>query len=249
MKLWYEHPVAEEHSVEILDKNIKRVAREGTEVHHGWLKVGYSDPTYVWTEMYNAVEAVRRYYEAWKTGYDGIVIGCYLDIGLIQARSIVDIPVTGVCESSILIASCLGAKFSVVTIHRAIAPQIAHNIKRYGMGDRLASVRYLKMSPVEARALHADPPKLVNAFTEVAVEAIREDEAEVIIPGCTIVSTLLTAQNVYEIEKVPVIDPVWAGIKMAEVLVDLKQTCGLGVCRLGYYAAPIDWDKEIPITF
>ena len=78
---------------------------------------------------------------------------------------------------------------------------------------------------------------------------IREDEAEVVIPGCTIVSTMLTSQKVFEIDEVPIIDPVYAGIKMAEVLVDLKKTYGIGVCRASIYAAAAGWEKEKPIKF
>ncbi|MFC2046800.1 aspartate/glutamate racemase family protein [Chloroflexota bacterium] len=223
------------------------MVREGTTVEVQWLKAGYSEPTYAWTESYNAVEGVKRYYEAWKTGYDGVVIGCMLDPGLVEARSLIDIPVSGALQSSLLIANCLGNKYSVITIHRAIAALQTDKIKRYGLAEKLASIRHTDIRPMEIAALYAKPASLIEMFSELAVKAVREDGAEVIIPGCTCLSTFLTAQNVYEIEKAPIIDPVWAGIKMAEVLVDLKKSYGVVVSRAGIYSAPIQWEKEMPI--
>jgi len=231
----------------ICKENFKTMARDGVEVDVLWLKTGYSEPTYIWPETYNAVEGVKCCYRAWKMGYDGVVIGCTQDPGLMEARSIVDIPITGVTESSIAIASTLGSKFSFVCLLPAEAASIADKIRRYGLTERLASIRYTELSPVEVKGLYEDPAKLVSVFREVATKAVREDKAEVIIAGCTLLSSILTHQKVHDIDGVPLIDPLWAGIKMAEVLVDLKKTYGVGVCRASIYSAPLNWEKEIPI--
>lgn len=231
----------------ICKENFKTTAREGVEVDVLWLKTGYSEPTYIWPETYNAVEGVKCCYRAWKMGYDGVVIGCTQDPGLMEARSIVDIPITGVTESSIAIASTLGSKFSFVCLLPAEAASIADKIRRYGLTERLASIRYTELSPVEVKGLYEDPAKLVSVFREVATKAVREDKAEVIIAGCTLLSSILTHQKVHDIDGVPLIDPLWAGIKMAEVLVDLKKTYGVGVCRASIYSAPLNWEKEISI--
>lgn len=251
MKLAFIQPVqfSEEDKLfdNVVKENFKTMAREGTEVDVLWLKTGYSEPTYAWTETYNAVEGVKACYRAWKTGYDGVVIGCTQDPGLIEARSIVDIPVTGVTESSISIGSTLGRKFSVVCLLPAEAASIADKIRKYGLTSRLASIRYTNLSSVEARGLYADAAKLVSVFKEVATKVAREDETEVIIAGCTILSSILTNRKVYEVDGLPLIDPVWAGVKMAEVLVDLKRAYGVGVCRKSIYSASVNWEKEIPI--
>jgi Asp/Glu/hydantoin racemase len=231
----------------VFRENFKTMAREGTDVDVLWLKTGYSEPTYTWTEIYNAVEIGKTCYRAWKAGYEGVVIGCTQDPGLIEARSIVDIPVTGVTESSVAFASTLGSKFSFVCLLPAEAASIADKIRRYGLADRLASIRYTELSSAEAKELYADPAKLVGAFMDVATKAIREDKPEVIIAGCTILSSILTHQGIHKIGGLPLIDPVWAGIKMAEVLVDLNKAYGIGICRSSIYAAAPDWEKEIPI--
>ncbi len=253
MKLWYGQPVPflkeEESFSTILEENMKDMAGDGTTVDVKWLNDGYSDPTFTWTEMYNAVEGVKRYYEAWKTGYDGVIIGCSHDPGLKETRSIIDIPVVGVLESALLLASCLGYRFSVIALHQSAKSALTDTIKRYGLADKLASIRSLNMGPLESAEKHSEPATMVDLFREKAVKAIKEDEAEVIIPGCTIVSTLLTSQKVFAIDEVPIIDPVYAGIKMAEVMVDLKKKRGTGVCRAGIYAAATDWEKVKQIGF
>jgi hypothetical protein len=45
-----------------------------------------------------------------------------------------------------------------------------------------------------------------------------------------------------------IIDPVWAGIKMAEVLVNLRRSYGIEVCRSSGYGICADWDRDIPLS-
>ena len=250
MKIWLGNPIPPSDGPDafgdMLKENVKTMGREGTICEVKWLKSGYLSSSHAWTGMYNAIEGVKCYYEAWKTGYDAVVIGCIGDPGLTEARSLIDIPVAGVCQSAVLIASCLGNKFSIIVHNQALVAILTDNIRSYGMIDKLASVRCIDISAIEG--LNA-PAKLMSEFSEAVARIADEDEAEVIIPGCTITSSILTANKVHEIEKIPVIDPVWAGIKMAEVLVDLKQTYGTGVCRSGIYSAAAGWEKEIPISF
>ena len=228
-------------------ENFATIARDGTIIDIVWLPSGYSEPTYAWTETHNAVEMVKTCYRVWKKGYDGIVIGSTQEPGLIEARSIIGIPVVGLSEASAAIAATLGTKFSILLLHQAHAVLVSDRFRRYGLSGRLAGVECAGVSAVEARGLYADPVRLLSTIRELATRAVREDRAEVIIPACSLLSTILTHRRVHEIGGVPVIDPVWAGIKMAEVLVDLKEAYGIGVCRKSIYAAPPDWEKEIPI--
>lgn len=253
MKLWVEGPTPyvkeREPYYDIFRKNLEMAAREGTETELHFHKAGYKDPIYTWTASYNAIEGVKSAYAAWKKGYDAYVLTCITDPGLREARSIVDIPVVGILESAALIACCLGTKFSILPLHAPSVPRIAAQVKNYGLADRLASVRCARLSATEAAALYAEPEKLMGMFRELAVKAIGEDGAEVIIPGCGIVSSMFTSQKVFEIENVPLVDGVTAAIKMAEVLVDLKKTYGIGVCRTSIYAAAPNWEREIPINY
>ena len=59
------------------------------------------------------LETVMR---AEKQGYDAVFISCNLDIGLYEARQLVDIPVTATLESAALVAHMMGATYSLVTV-------------------------------------------------------------------------------------------------------------------------------------
>lgn len=241
------HTLADGAMENAFNENYKIIAREGTEVDSLWLQDGYSEPTYMWTETYNAIEGVKMAYRASKQGYDGVVIGCTQDPGLIEARSIVDIPVTAVTESSVSIASTLGKKFSFICLLPSEGASIEDRIRRYGMNDRLASIRHTELSANEAMGLYEEPDDLVGTFKDIAAKAVRDDKAEVIVAGCTILGSILTQKKVTKLDDVPIIDPVWAGIKMLEVLVDLKSTFGVGVCRKSIYAAAPGWEQDKPI--
>ena len=251
LKIWYQNPVPlldEFKGLEILlQQTIREMGRERTEVDLKWLKAGFFNPTFSYTLTYNTLSQTQRIYEAEKEGYDAIVIGNAIDFGLREARSIVSIPVIGVLESALYVASSLGNKYSIVVIHNQTGQFIENTVKQYGMTDRLAKLADLGVTLSEVAALYGDPEKLMGMFKENALKTIKEDNAEVIIAGCTILSSLLTLQKIHSIEGVPVIDPVYAGIKMAEVMVDLQRSYGVGVCRSSIYNTCPDWEKEIPI--
>jgi len=252
MRIWVEGPTPYtkkgEFLYDALRKNLKVIARQGTDTELHWPKSGYSDPTYVWTRSYNAIEGVKSVYEAWKKGYDAFVISCMMDPGLAEARSIVDIPVTAGLESAAMVACLLGNKFSIIGLHAPSEPIYADRVNNYGFSARLASIRCAGLTSVEAMDLYAYPEKLINAFSDVALKAIREDGAEAIILGCTAVSSIFTAREVYEIENVPLVNGVVAAVKMAEVMVDLRKAHGMAVCKRSLYAAAANWEKEIPIV-
>jgi len=84
---------------------------------------------------------VQRAYEAEKKGYDGFIIGCASDLGLKEARSMVNIPVVGSTEATALLACSLGNKFSVITTDPTACGRAENLIRSYGLADRLASVR------------------------------------------------------------------------------------------------------------
>jgi len=135
----------------------------------------------------------------------------------------------------------------VIVVHNQTGQFLAHTVKQYGMASRLAGIADLGIPLVEVADTYQNTEKLLNLFTEAARKTVKKDHAEVLIVGCTILSSLLTVNKVHSFEGVPVIDPVWAGIKMAEVLVDARRAYGIEVCRSSVYGACPDWEQEIPI--
>jgi len=167
----------------------------------------------VWAELETLLEAEK----AEKEGYDAVIDYCFGDPGLVALKEALDIPVVGLNEASIHIASTLGRKFSVVGVGGKKAEGLLiEKVKAYGLEHKLASVR---LTEIKVLDIKKEFDKLVNALYEEAKKAIEEDGADVIVLGCG--SLLNIADILQEKLGVPVIDPGLAALKFTEMLVKL----------------------------
>jgi len=148
--------------------------------------------------------------------HDAVVIACFSDPGLDEARDIVSIPVVGIEESSLHVAAQLGRRFTILTSRAARVPAKIAHVERLGLSSRLASVRPLEMGVLE---MDADPDRAVARILQVGGDAVREDGADVIVLGCAGLAghaaALVSALGV------PVIDPSPVALATAEMLVRL----------------------------
>lgn len=168
-----------------------------------------------------------------REGFDAVVIGCFYDPGLREARELVEIPVIGVCEASLHIASTLSAgKFSVLVGRRKWIPKMADNASNYGLSSRIASWRVLGLTVPD---MH-DRVKTEAAIFRECKKALEEDKAECVVLGCTgMAGQARRAQQVYGI---PVLDPVLLGVKVAEFKATLWRKYGISHSKIGGYEAP-----------
>jgi allantoin racemase len=164
-------------------------------------------------------------------GHDAVILACFSDPGLEAAKEVSTIPVIGIEESSLHMASMLGARFSIMTPRRQRIPSRREHVFMRGLEHFLASVRSLDLSVAET---HTNPERTKVRLLEEAKKAVEEDGAEVIILGCAGM-----AGYAPEIEKklgVKVIDPLAVALKVAEAMVDL----GLAHSKIGLFSAPPD---------
>jgi allantoin racemase len=170
-----------------------------------------------------------RAQEAERDGCDAVISDCFGDPGVKPARELLSIPVVGPLEASVLLASALGHRFSIVTVLKSVLPMIEHLVAACGVSGRLASVRTIEipvLGLVDAKAMSA------GLFDEM-LAAIREDDAHVLVLGCT--GMMGVAENLQKKladagYDVPVVSPTAAALKLAETLVSL----GLRQSRLTY---------------
>lgn len=143
---------------------------------------------------------------------DAIVIACFDDTGLEEARAIASCPVIGIGEAAFHAASLLGRPYSVVTTLSVAVPVIEGNLARYGVAGcvrvRASEVPVLDIDGAEAR---------IGA--EVA-RAIVEDGAGTIVLGCAGMADL--PERLTRAHGVPVIDGVAAACGLARMLASLK---------------------------
>lgn len=161
-------------------------------------------------------------------GYDGFVIACFGDPGLLAAREIATGPVVGIAEAAMHTATYLGRSFSVVTtLERTIGH--AWDISRlYGLADRCAGIHACEIPVVD---LETDPQARARITAECRA-ALSDDGSDVIVLGCAGMADLCAAISA-DIG-VPVIDGVAAATAEVEKLVRL----GLVTSKAGEFAPP-----------
>jgi len=149
-------------------------------------------------------------------GFDAVVIACFSDPGLDAARELVNIPVVGIQEASMYLAAMLGSSFGILTTLERRVPVRKRYAAALGLGDKLAATPVLDI-PV------SETVGSLSRMKEIALARAREalnQGAEVLILGCAGLGDW--APELQERLGVPVINPNTAGLKIAELLVDLK---------------------------
>lgn len=169
---------------------------------------------------------LTRVAEAERAGADAIVIDCMGDPALGAAREITSIPVVGPAQAAMHTASLLALNFSILTTGDTVVGMFDDLIRRYGMVDRVTSLRTVDISAVEFEV----DGRVRVALCEQAEQAYDEG-AHAILFGCTgmrgwarmiedhVASTGRT--------RIPVIDPVAVAVKTAETLASLRLTPSL----------------------
>lgn len=148
-------------------------------------------------------------------GFDAVIIGCFYDPGLREARELVSIPVVGVGEATMHLASILSSRFSVIVGRRKWISKMADNARLYGVDSKIASWRVLDLSVPEM----ADVERTKRGAIYEARKAVEMDLADAVILGCTALTGM--GEEIQTAIGVPVLDPVIVGLKFAEMLADL----------------------------
>jgi allantoin racemase len=171
--------------------------------------------------------------EAEAAGARAVVIGCFFDGGLRELRESLGVPIVGMGEASMLLASTLGHRFSVIAGRRKWVAQIEQNALLTGMQGHLASVREVNMT---VPAALADPDTFFDRVREAARLAVDRDGAEVIVlseiapPGF--------ARTLRAELGVAFVDPGMAAWKWAEMMADLYEREALSHAEIGAYERP-----------
>ena len=206
------------------------------------------DIDYSYFRFLNKGSIIERFIEAEKEGYDAVMVHCFADTGVHEAREILKIPVLGTGESSMLLACQLGSKFGIVTENSpGVVREIETNIKLYGLQDRAIPTPVRRFSaPIrDEYVVWMDDPKLMVPDLMDKAEELVKDGAEVIIIGCGGLAPLATLRGVAKVREkdIPILDCVAITLKTAEMMVDLRTNLGIPVTsRASTYAQPSEKD-------
>lgn len=242
MRIWYQSYVDYENGATYWDAlrvHLDAIVDPGTTVDIRGITPhdNYAHPIVEWRcareVICNAVRAERE-------GYDAFVIGHFQDAGLYEARSVVDIPVLGMGEASMLWSAQLGQRLGIVTINRRYIPWFHHQIGKYGLRERVTGVHAMNFQPGEILAAFGSDERLASVravFEEQAAPLVAEG-VDVLIPGGGIPMLLFSQIHEHRVEGTPVVNGIPIVVKMAETAVKLRRLTGLGASRTGDYAKP-----------
>ncbi len=137
-----------------------------------------------------AIEGLLELVQAEAGDADAVVIACFDDTGLAEARSAAPCPVLGIGQSSYVMAGLLGLRFSVVTSLEVALPVIQGNIVSGGFEDNCAGLR---ASGLPVLKIDAGGEEVLGRIAAEIDRARTEDGAGAAILGCAGMSPLAGA--------------------------------------------------------
>jgi allantoin racemase len=226
-------PVVGETLIESVRQEATGWASPGTTIDTVSLTRGTASIESEYDEALAAPGILERIAEAKADGVDGVFITCFADPGVHAAREVIDVPVVGGFEPSVLTAMSLGEQVGIITVLPNVLSMNRSLARRYGVQDRIGAMRVVDL-PVLGLDDHE---LLMSRLFEQAHDAVSSGVADVLVLGCT--GMIGVAQELRERLaakglRVPVLDPTGAAINWLESCVRL----GLVPSRTTYMEPP-----------
>jgi len=220
-------------------KGYKPALRKNTKIKVVSIKQGPTYLDYYFEHLESEYGVLLEGEKAEKEGYDAIIPDCVFDPATKALKGKLDIPVVAPLETAIHIAVTLGKKFSVLGLDDNMSKILEDRVKEYGLGDKLASVRSMGITYQELIGGHSEQIILKKVIKSGRL-AVEEDEADVIVLGCTCTFGREIMQKKLG---VPVIEPGVLAAKLAEVFLDIN----LKQSKKAYPASTKKYEKRFPL--
>jgi Asp/Glu/hydantoin racemase len=223
-----------------LTEQLNNIKRADTEIDINGVDDGSMDL------HYNAVVAMNSFapggvlnkiIQAADRGYDAVAIGCFLDPAMTEAREVVDIPVFGLGEASMLMACMYGQRFSGVAFHAKQAQYYDRKAFEYGLASRHVPFGDLGIDFTEVQNAFVNPGQMTERFVK-ETKRLAALGAEVVLAACATVNAIIRREKINEVDGTLVLDCNAVLLKMTEGMADLKRDIGLRQSRRLLYQRP-----------
>jgi Asp/Glu/hydantoin racemase len=229
-----------------LQEHVDRVAGPGCEVVlHGVAPGTYGGlpPSQVLVHPlafhHVAGQVLDLFRQAQDERFDAVAIGSYSEPLLREARSMLDIPVASAAESTLLLGCSVARLSGLVTISAEVAWMVRRLVAEHGLADRVAGVWTIDPPLTEDQLSRAfDDPETALASVRATIGTAIAAGADVVIPAEGVISELLVAQGVTEVDGVCVMDSVGAVVLYAQLLAHLRERTGLHPGRRWHHPMP-----------
>jgi allantoin racemase len=245
MKIWWQSSTSI-HTKELTDyrealtRHLNSVKRSDTGISINGVEKGSLDLHFNSTVALNSFApggVLDKLIQADREGYDGAAIGCFLDPALQEARELTDIPIFGLAETSMHMACMLGIRFSGVAFSDKQAQYYDAIARKYGLENRAVPFASLGIDLEEVQRGFSDPSKIMDPFKKCLRELSRSG-AEVILPACACVNTIVVREKITEMEGMLILDINTLLLKVTEAMADFYRLTGVSRSRTLLYQKP-----------
>lgn len=242
MNLCIVHINAEKGSeayTQLIDGLFNKVKNESTRLTHRFARLKRAaDTIYAYPYYINSLDVVHRFAQASEDGFDGVMVACAGDPGVVQGRSVSKVPVVGPFAATMHLACEFGYKFGVVTVaDRSWLEATQMIVDANGMAGRCSGVRSIETSSKDAFTKGFVDPAFVAADIEAQARKLVEQGANSVIVASAGLSTIAAVSGLTEVRGLgaPVFDVLRVGLKTLEMRVDLMKKAGfLPASRVGF---------------
>jgi len=244
IRIWYQgftDPITHKIYVDKLQAHLNEIAGVGVSV----VFHGISPPAshlHPIEELRCSLSAMQNALQAQEKGYDAFVMGHFQEAGIHEIKSMLDIPVLSLGESSILYGCTLGRKIGLVTIDPVFIPWHEDQVRLAGLSERVVGVRAMETSPADYMRALANEEVFDSVWRQFQEQArpLLEQGADILIPAGGLPMFLLSQKSPLKIDDAPVMNGINVLVKLAEAAVRLKRIDGLAVSRRSNYSQPPD---------
>ena len=204
---------------------------DDTEVEIRDVPEGLKDPALMSFEGFrglNEAAIVKAMLTAERDGFDAVSGACYFDCGVRMGNNLLPIPVVGAAESTMHMAALMGRKFAVVTTEPVWVSFMTEHLINLGFASFAVSRKPVRAMTLPLESMIGDLlgghyDQIIDNFMKTCRECLA-DGAEVIIAGCGLISPIFPVKGIFELEGVPILDPMAMALKMTESLTRLKMS-------------------------
>jgi Asp/Glu/hydantoin racemase len=236
-------------------RHLARILRNDTEVvFHGQLPGTYpsdypgDDIAFAYLYAMHGNQWIAAGQAAQRDGFDAYAMCTLPNPMLREARSLLDIPVVGLGETSCHLATMFGQRFAIMLFIDRMAPLYQEQMRLYGLADRCAGIRPSGLGFADVLAGFTDPAAVLPRLQDAVRRVVQETGADVVIPGEVPMNLLLASNGVTRVDEVPLIDSLACTMKMAELMADLRRATGIAHSRQGWFNAKPNQERVAQVA-
>ena len=181
-------------------------------------------------------EIVTAVSAAEEEGADAVVVDCFGDPGVKEARAIANIPVLGLSEPTLHFACQLGREFGALVPNlRGQAAYFRWQVQDLGLSSRLlpGGIRSDSKCYEEAMPESQQDPQAMVERIRAQSESLVRDGADVVLVACGGMGAVCDRLNVHSItvdgREAPLVTPMPVALKQAEMMVGLQRIQGIPI--------------------